>query len=191
MDTKAETRQAILRAATGLFGRFGPIKTTVADIARELGMSPANIYNFFPSREAIIEAVGQQNIAGLRLEIVNALAQTQDSWDGVCTIFVRAANHMRDHLENEKDILQLLVIQKENNWKFVDDFHDFLRAELEKLLRAEILAHDLPLIPSEAAATMFDCMWIAISALSVLKFDRQEHERRIRAQLALLRRAFV
>jgi AcrR family transcriptional regulator len=32
-------------------------RTSVADIAAELGMSPANIYRFFPSRDAINESI--------------------------------------------------------------------------------------------------------------------------------------
>ena len=34
---------------------MGYHRTSVADIAAKLGMSPANIYRFFPSRDAINE----------------------------------------------------------------------------------------------------------------------------------------
>jgi AcrR family transcriptional regulator len=52
-----ETRARIVRAAEALFHRYGYQKTTVADIARELGMSSANVYRFFESKKAINEAV--------------------------------------------------------------------------------------------------------------------------------------
>ncbi|HET7714600.1 MAG TPA: TetR family transcriptional regulator, partial [Bauldia sp.] len=39
-----ETRARIVETAEGLFRRLGFAKTTVADIAAELGMSPANVY---------------------------------------------------------------------------------------------------------------------------------------------------
>ena len=56
--TKAEeTRERIMEAAEALFRRMGFPKTAVADIAAELGMSPANIYRFFPSKNAIVEAI--------------------------------------------------------------------------------------------------------------------------------------
>jgi AcrR family transcriptional regulator len=42
--TRDETRERILIKADELFRQFGFPKTTVADIAAELGMSPANIY---------------------------------------------------------------------------------------------------------------------------------------------------
>lgn len=51
------TRAAIMSTAERLFRSMGYQKTTVADIARELKMSPANIYRFFPSKSAINEAI--------------------------------------------------------------------------------------------------------------------------------------
>ena len=43
--------------AGALFRRVGFTKTTVADIASELSMSPANVYRFFASKNAIVEAI--------------------------------------------------------------------------------------------------------------------------------------
>jgi AcrR family transcriptional regulator len=52
-----EARGRILEAAEEQFRRVGYHRTSVADIAAQLGMSPANIYRFFPSRDAINEAI--------------------------------------------------------------------------------------------------------------------------------------
>jgi AcrR family transcriptional regulator len=43
----------IVDVAELLFGELGFRKTTVSDIARELKMSPANIYRFFDSKADI------------------------------------------------------------------------------------------------------------------------------------------
>ena len=48
---------AFSTAAERLFRHYGYGKTNVADIARELGMSPANIYRFFASKVEIHQAV--------------------------------------------------------------------------------------------------------------------------------------
>lgn len=55
----AETRRDILATALRLFTTIGYRKTTVADIAAELGMSPANVYRFFESKKHINEQVAQ------------------------------------------------------------------------------------------------------------------------------------
>src|SRR5215475_491692 len=52
-----DTRGRIIETAEALFRRLGFAKTTVADIAAELKMSPANVYRFFPSKNAIVEAI--------------------------------------------------------------------------------------------------------------------------------------
>ncbi|MBE7243884.1 MAG: TetR/AcrR family transcriptional regulator [Actinomycetospora chiangmaiensis] len=52
-----DTRSRILATADAYFREIGYQKTTVADIARTLKMSPANVYRFFDSKKAINEAV--------------------------------------------------------------------------------------------------------------------------------------
>lgn len=62
-DKAEATRQRILDAALGLFRTMGYQKTAVADIARELGMSPANVYRFFASKSAINEAIAARMLS--------------------------------------------------------------------------------------------------------------------------------
>ena len=52
-----DTRQAIVDTAERFFKDIGYQKTTVADIAKSLRMSPANVYRFFDSKKKINEAV--------------------------------------------------------------------------------------------------------------------------------------
>ena len=55
--TEIDTRERILEVAERLFRQLGYQKTTVGDIAKELHMSPANVYRFFDSKKAIHEGV--------------------------------------------------------------------------------------------------------------------------------------
>ena len=52
-----QTKQQIVDTAEELFKQFGYQKTTVADIAKKLGMSSANVYRYFVSKKAINEEV--------------------------------------------------------------------------------------------------------------------------------------
>ena len=67
------TRCRVVETAERLFRQFGYLKTTVGDIAAELGMSPANIYRFFASKAAITEAV-LQKVTGEVIEEARAVA---------------------------------------------------------------------------------------------------------------------
>lgn len=57
-------RARIQEVAEEHFRRIGHHKTSVADIASELGMSRANIYRFFPSRDAIKESICRRVLNG-------------------------------------------------------------------------------------------------------------------------------
>ena len=81
-----DTGRRILATALRLYRRHGHKKTTVADIARELSMSPANIYRFFRSKKAIEEAV----VRNLFNEILAAIIEAARS-HGSATQRLRAA----------------------------------------------------------------------------------------------------
>jgi AcrR family transcriptional regulator len=65
---ETDTRERILVVAERLFREIGYQKTTVADIAKVLRMSPANVYRFFDSKKAIHEGVAR----GLMGEVEDA-----------------------------------------------------------------------------------------------------------------------
>src|ERR1700759_558026 len=58
-NIEAGTRERILVVAERRFREIGCQKTTVADIAKVLRMSPANVYRFFDSKKAIHEGVAR------------------------------------------------------------------------------------------------------------------------------------
>ena len=71
-DTEQRTR--IVETAEKLYREIGFQKTTVADIARELRMSPANVYRFFGSKAEINGAVAR-HILGSIIEASTAIVE--------------------------------------------------------------------------------------------------------------------
>jgi len=63
MDEKGATRERILAAAMQRIKHYGYSKTTMAEIAADCDMSPANIYRFFESKIDIAEAMARQHNA--------------------------------------------------------------------------------------------------------------------------------
>lgn len=51
--SKEERKQQIMDMALKLFSERGYYEVTIADIAKELGMSVGNLYNYFSSKEAL------------------------------------------------------------------------------------------------------------------------------------------
>ena len=52
-----ERRETILKAACGVFVRSGFHAASMKDICAAAGMSPGSVYRYFPSKDALIEAL--------------------------------------------------------------------------------------------------------------------------------------
>ena len=72
---EVDTRDRILEVAERLFRQIGYQKTTVGDIAKELRMSPANVYRFFESKKAIHQAVARSLMGEVELEAQRIVAR--------------------------------------------------------------------------------------------------------------------
>lgn len=72
---EGDTRDRILEVAERLFRQIGYQKTTVGDIAKELRMSPANVYRFFESKKAIHQAVARGLMGEVELEALRIVAR--------------------------------------------------------------------------------------------------------------------
>src|SRR6185312_307583 len=59
--TKDNVRDKIVEAAKKRFSHFGYGKTTMAEIATDCGMSPGNLYRFFPGKLDIAEAIASED----------------------------------------------------------------------------------------------------------------------------------
>lgn len=57
-----QTKAAILSAARSLFLSRGPLGTSIADIAREAGVSQVSIYNHFDGKDALLAAVVREHL---------------------------------------------------------------------------------------------------------------------------------
>ena len=128
-------RRRIVQAAIRLHRQIGFKKTTVADIARGASMSPANVYRFFASKQAIEQAV----VADL-FEHVSAaatLAARGGSALEHLTAALRAISQLHQHrLEHDSKQHELVAAAVRENWAVALSYADGIRG----LVRATIAA---------------------------------------------------
>ena len=119
------TRASITATAERLFRTMGYQKTTVADIARELRMSPANVYRFFPSKAAINEAIATQLLATLSAHLWAIARSSAPPPDRIRLLF-RALHEKMVHLFfDEKRMHDMVSAAMQEHWGVVDAYiHD-------------------------------------------------------------------
>lgn len=96
-EHKAERRQAILRAAESLVDDAGVDGATLSEIARRAGLSKANCYRYFESREAILLAVVIAEVrrwTGDLADRLEPLAESHD-FDSVARAYATATAKRR------------------------------------------------------------------------------------------------
>src|ERR1700755_1167522 len=96
-----DTRAPIVETAEALFRRLGFAKTAVADIAAELGMSPANVYRFFPSKNAIVEAICTRCLVEMENEIRVISAKPLTARERIFELFRAILIYHRDNFISE------------------------------------------------------------------------------------------
>jgi TetR/AcrR family transcriptional regulator, repressor for uid operon len=77
-ESLADRRAQILDAAERSFCRSGFHRTTMQDVAAEAGMSPGNLYRYFPSKDALVAGLCERDRVGLSREFMNLGADDGD-----------------------------------------------------------------------------------------------------------------
>jgi AcrR family transcriptional regulator len=114
------TRSAIIATAERLFRTLGYRKTAVADIARELGMSPANVYRFFPSKLAINEAICARILVGLS-ELCWSIARGPGSPpDRLRNLYMTIQRQTMSLLFDDKRMHDMVAVAIEEHWGVID-----------------------------------------------------------------------
>jgi len=109
-----DTRERILVVAERLFREIGYQKTTVADIAKVLRMSPANVYRFFDSKKEIHQGVARA-----------LMGEVEEAADGIASRPGPAADRLRELMTS---------IHRMNSERYVGDskLHEMVEIAMEE-----------------------------------------------------------
>jgi AcrR family transcriptional regulator len=118
----SHTRWRIIETAIRFYRRIGHKKTTVVDIAREMAMSPANVYRFFGSKQAIAEAAVGELLEEIVVAAVNA-AQSAGPAIWRLQAILHAVNRLHvKRLTDEKKLHDLVAIAMQENWPVINSY---------------------------------------------------------------------
>ena len=90
-----EARRRILAAAHGLFHRSGFRGTSMDDVASAAGMSKANLFHYYPTKDALVLAVVEYAATGIKAKLEEQFTRHRDPIRGVARMFDQAASLLR------------------------------------------------------------------------------------------------
>ena len=100
-QAKAATKERILRAARGLFAEKGYDATTTRDIAVAAGIASGTLFNYFPTKEAIVACLAADAIGdalGAQDSEPGGAETLEEALFAVVAAGLRKLKHLRRHL---------------------------------------------------------------------------------------------
>ncbi len=185
--TREETRARIMAKADELFRQFGTSKTTVADIADGLNMSTANIYKFFPSKDAIVETSAQQNIARLKEMLLDVARSGGAAADRLEKLVLTIIQFNQDTFRSEGQAYKLFIACIEQNWACVRTFNADFSGILEGIIEDGVRTGEFRRLDAAATALILhDCMRSVMHPLLIRQIGDADIESRASAMVRFL-----
>jgi AcrR family transcriptional regulator len=188
--TQEQKRARIVDQASTLFRQFGPTKTTVSDIAVEMHMSPANIYKFFPSKDAIIQAGADQELIQMRANLQKIARSRRKPTERLLHVVLSIYQFHREYFRNERQIYKLVTAATENNWSCVCAFKKFLFDLVREIIDAGVVSGEFRALDAVATTEVLlnSFTWIT-NPILLPQLEAKRVEAQARAQISLLERA--
>lgn len=186
-----DTRSRIVEAADTLFRRLGFAKTAVADIAAELKMSPANVYRFFASKNAIVEAICQRCLGELDAKAWAVARSPGSAAERIERLFLEILAYHKENLLTDQKVNDLVMVAMEHSWDAIRAHKEAIRMVVEKILREGIAAGEFePVDPATTSGLMMRSMvhFCHPVLLAQLLQDREDVEAGMVAQVRFLLR---
>ncbi len=97
-ETYETKKQDILKAAQGLFARYGLAKTTLEDIANAVGMKKTSLYHYYGNKEAIFSEVITHEIGKMLSEARATVGRAEQATQKLLAYMIARVEYMRDQV---------------------------------------------------------------------------------------------
>ena len=114
--TETDVRERILVTAERLFREIGYQKTTVADIAKTLRMSPANVYRFFDSKKSITAGVARRLMGDVEQALQVIVRKPDGATARLRQLFETMHRMNRERYAGDSKMHEMVAVAMEENW---------------------------------------------------------------------------
>lgn len=129
-------RDQIVDAANECFKRYGYGKTTVADLAREIGFSKAYIYRFFESKQAIGEAICTTYLERITTETRAAIDEGGSASERLRRMFRTVTTLSVEMFFEDRKIYDITKYSATEEWSSSKRYKEALRTMLEEIVKS-------------------------------------------------------
>ncbi len=149
----------ILEIAAAHVRLRGLRRTTIVAIADEAGMSHANVYRYFPSKQALLEAVTERWLKPLEAGIREISDGPDPAYDKLERIVGAVQSAYREKLETDPDIFSVLAVAFEQGASLARRHRNRLQGELQRTIEEGISSGVFPQADHRRALTLlFDTL---------------------------------
>lgn len=128
-------RDQIIEAANECFARYGYAKTTVADLAREIGFSKAYIYRFFESKQAIGEAICSSRLQRIAAETRQTVDEGGSASERFRRMFKTLTQLSVALFFHDRKIYDITAHSAAEQWGSAQAYKATLREMIEEIVR--------------------------------------------------------
>jgi AcrR family transcriptional regulator len=151
-----DTRARIMDTAEALFRRLGYAKTAVADIAAELKMSPANVYRFFSSKNAIVEAICRRCLGELEDQAWAVARSRGSAAERIERLVLEILSFHKENLLTEQRVNDMVLAAIELSWEAIRVHKEHMRMVFESILREGVETGEFERVdPRETSRLLF------------------------------------
>ena len=161
-EHRPDTRTRILDGAERLFRHYGYTKTTVADIARDLGMSPANVYRFFPSKAAIHEALADRMVADVEVGALKIARLPLSAEERLRLFVVEKHKQTVATMLDQRKVHEMVSIALEEQWGVIERHLDRVTGIIAMVIKEGIANGEFADRDPDVAARCFFASVISV-----------------------------
>lgn len=110
---KRKTKAAIMEAAITLFGERGYENTTIAALAEAAGVGKGTIYSYFRSKNEILLAFCEEELAYIHEEIRRKLTPEASLQDKMLLLFMSEFNYVTKNKEFGRTLMREMMFPRE------------------------------------------------------------------------------
>ena len=154
-EERPDTRALIVESAERVFRTYGYAKTTVADIAREMGMSPANIYRFFPSKAALHEAIADRIVGEVEAGGMQIARLPLSASERLRLLVVERYKQTVAIMLDQHKVHEMVAIALDEQWPVVERHLDRMTGITETIIREGIASGEFAAADPAVAARCF------------------------------------